>query len=232
MGGQFEEGEVERWVPPSVTAEFAGETEAELPTAEAIEQIHAEARAEGQAQGYQEGYAKGLSEGRAQAAVEHEALIGMLDQLADPMRALDDEITQTLAGLVTTVARQLVRRELKTAPDEIVGVIREALKALPPGSEQMPTVRVNPEDAELIREVLSNADDAKPWRLESDPLIGRGGCIVETAQSYLDASLENRINQIALGMFGGTRSADDGRSGDARSGNANSGNPSPAGSSI
>lgn len=230
MSGQFEEGEIERWVPPSVTAEFVGETETELPTAEVIEQVHAEARAEGQAQGYQEGYAKGLLEGRAQATQEHEALRGMLDQLADPMRALDDEITRTLARLVTTVARQLVRRELKTAPDEIVGVIREALKALPPGSEQMPTVRVNPEDAELIREVLSSADDAKPWRLEADPLIGRGGCIVETAQSYLDASLENRINQIALGMFGGTRSADDERAGDARSDNASSGNPSSAGS--
>lgn len=206
--GRFDDAPVERWVPPSVSGEFAGEAEAELPTAEAIEQIHAEARAEGQAQGYQEGFAKGLADGRARAEADHQALVGVLEHLGDPLRELDDEITAALANLVTTVARQLVRRELKTSPDEIVAVIREALKALPPGNESTPTVRVNPEDAELIREVLARADEAQPWRLESDPLIGRGGCIVETTTSYLDASLENRINQIALNMFGGTRSVD------------------------
>lgn len=207
---RFDDAAVERWVPPSVSGEMVDEVEAELPTAEAIEQIHAEARAEGQAQGYQEGFAKGLADGRARADADHQALQGILGQLGDPLRSLDDEITATLASLVTTVARQLVRRELKTSPDEIVAVIREALKALPPGNDSTPNVRVNPEDAELIREVLARADEAQPWRLEADPLVGRGGCIVETKSSYLDASLENRINQIALNMFGGTRSADAG----------------------
>lgn len=197
-----------RWDPPPVEGRLGDYHQAQLPTAKSLEQVHEQARQEGYAEGHAKGYAEGLAEGRARAATDHEALRGVLAHLADPTGAIDDTLVEALGGLVTQVARHLVRRELKSAPDEIVGVIREALKALPPASELTPTVRVNPEDAELLGEVLSGAGEPRPWHLEADPLIARGGCIVETADSFIDASVETRINAIASRMFGGSRIAD------------------------
>ena len=197
-----------RWDPPPVEGRLGDYDRAQLPTAKSLEQIHEQAREEGHAEGRAEGYAEGLAEGRARAGADHEAVRGLLAHLADPTAAIDDALIDALGGLVTQVARHLVRRELKTAPDEIVGVIREALKALPPASELTPTVRVNPEDAELLKEVLSGAGEPRPWHLEADPLIARGGCIVETADSFIDSSVETRINAVASRMFGGSRTAD------------------------
>jgi len=211
MAGTHATGaEARRWDPPVVEGRLSELNPAQLPTAQSLRELEAQARAEGYAEGHREGFEAGLSEGRARAAAEREALTGVLTHLNDPLAAIDDDLVETMGVLVTQVARHLVRRELKTAPDEIVRVIREALKALPAASELVPTVRVNPEDAELIDEVLTGGAEPRPWKLEADPLVSRGGCVVETTQSYIDASVEARINAIASRMLGGSRSDDPG----------------------
>ena len=57
---------------------------------------------------------------------------------------------------------------------------------------------------------LSIDTDGISWRVEADPLISRGGCIVETETSRIDATVESRIAAIASKMFGGERESDRG----------------------
>ena len=40
------------------------------------------------------------------------------------------------------------------------------------------------------------------------PLVARGGCVVETETSRIDATVESRIAAIASKMFGGERESD------------------------
>jgi flagellar biosynthesis/type III secretory pathway protein FliH len=55
----------------------------------------------------------------------------MFYDLAKPFEVLDAEVERELLTLAMALARQIVRRELKTDPTQIIGIIREAIAALP-----------------------------------------------------------------------------------------------------
>ncbi|HIF51674.1 MAG TPA: flagellar assembly protein FliH, partial [Thiotrichaceae bacterium] len=115
----------------------------------------------------------GLSEGQAESKAESQQLFQKLEalfnSLADPISQLDDELETSIAELSLVIARQLVRREIKSEPGEIVAVVRDAVRALPI-STRNPIIHLHPEDIQLVRNALSLGDDEKSYRLEEDLL--------------------------------------------------------------
>ncbi|MCZ6893784.1 MAG: flagellar assembly protein FliH [Gammaproteobacteria bacterium] len=201
--------EVTTYELPNVEGMIQGEFEgsASMPTARQLEAMHRHAYAEGFAAGEKDGCAAG--EQRAAADVEQRIAVldGILRDLSAPLAVLDHELVESVANLALLIARHLVRRELKAKPGEVVAVVRETIKHLPVASRGT-TLHLNPEDVRLVREALALGNDALDWRLEADPLIARGGCIVETETSRIDASVETRLAAIASKMFGGERESD------------------------
>jgi flagellar assembly protein FliH len=186
-----------------------------LPTVEEIEAMQKLAFEEASRQGWREGYDKGLDQGRKegfeQGRAELDQRIGefqsLLNLLGEPLKNLDEQVEEELVGLSVAIARQLIRRELKTETDQIVAVIREAIQALPAYSRKI-RISMHPEDAEFVRSAL-RVDEARPsWELLEDPLLTRGGCRVETETSRIDATVENRLNQVIAAVLGGERKQD------------------------
>lgn len=161
------------------------------PTAEEIDQIIQAAQKEGYTLGEQRGYAD------AKSAVDQR--IAKLDQLIANISQLpedfDEGVVLELTHLAIGIAKRLIRRELKASPDEIIGVIREAVNMLP-GVTQKLVIRVHPDDARLIRDVLPMHESEQGWQLIEDPTVTPGGCQINTETSGIDATLETRINRI------------------------------------
>ncbi len=166
-------------------------------------------------QGYREGKEQGFSEGKTEAMAELKEkavhLDNILSLLSEPLRQLDEQVEQELVTLAMTVARQLVRRELKTDPGQIIAVVREAL-ALLPVSQRKATLTMHPEDAELVRSALHLDEISVPWKIVEEPLISRGGCKIETDVSRIDATVETRLAAVIATALGGDRGADQGKS--------------------
>jgi flagellar assembly protein FliH len=185
----------------------------DLATAKRIREIEQQAHAQGYALGRREGHEQGLRAGRLAARTEAAPMIARLralfDALAKPIDALDAELERDVVDLAILIARHLVRRELKTRPGEIVGVVREAIAQLP-SAARSPRIRLNPDDAELVRSALSLEDAGVPWRIDADPLMTRGGCMVETTTSFVDATVEGRLAAIVARALGGERAEDRG----------------------
>lgn len=201
---------VARFEFPEIEAGVAhGFGSAAMPTARQIEQIHREAYDEGYAAGEAAGHAAGCARGEAEQRRRAEVLDGILRELATPLAELDEQMVESVGELALLIARHLVRRELKTAPGEVVGVVRETLRHLPLANRGI-VVHLNPEDVDLVGNALSIGADGSSWRLEPDPLVTRGGCIVHTETSRIDASVETRLAQIASKMLGGERESDRG----------------------
>ncbi|MGH8672659.1 MAG: FliH/SctL family protein, partial [Burkholderiales bacterium] len=85
----------------------------------------------------------------------------------------------------------------------VLPLVREVLNALPQTIKH-PTLILHPEDAALVRsnmgaEVMSTAGGhgQAPWRIVEDAKMRRGGCRVETTDSEIDASIQNRWKHIA-----------------------------------
>lgn len=196
-----------RWEAPKVGAEAPGRApqsrDAGLLTAERIEQIEAQAREEG----FAAGHAEGLAAGREEMQRRAHALERLMGSLAAPLEQIDAEVEQELVALAVALARQLVRRELKTDPGQIVAVVREALAVLPSGARSI-ELRMHPEDAALVREVMHVSDEERRWRIVEDPVLSRGGCKVSTETTQVDASVESRMNAVIAQVLGGDRDGD------------------------
>ena len=201
--------DIARYELPTIEGMLLGDSAegASMPTARQVEALHQQAYSEGIAAGHAEGYAAGEQRAVDESAQRVMVLDGILSDLSAPLAELDSELVASVADLAILIAKLLVRRELKTEPGEVVGVVRETLKYLPVASRGI-RLRLNPDDSELVRDALSLGHDVLDWQLEADPLIARGGCIVETESSRIDASVEARLAAIVAKMFGGERESD------------------------
>ncbi|NNF51004.1 MAG: flagellar assembly protein FliH [Gammaproteobacteria bacterium] len=155
-----------------------------------------------------EGFRQGLEESRAQAAERLQRFDALLSRLASPFEGYEEQLEGEILALVKALTRQLVRREMHADPSQVVGVIREAVKTLPVVATEL-NVRLHPEDAELIRDTLSMHQGRRPWKIQEDPAIERGGCLVTTANTRVDAELETRLGRLISEMLGSERSDDD-----------------------
>jgi len=160
---------------------------------------------------YEQGFSKGYQEGLEQAQNEINQHIhhlqSLVTTLATPLADLDKQVVDELVDLSMAVARQIIRRELKTSPGEIVAVIKEALSLLPVTATDV-RLELHPEDAALVRNALLGSDVQAPWQIIEDPVLSRGGCRVSTSTSRIDATVESRINAAIAAVIGCEREVD------------------------
>ncbi|MBS0614131.1 MAG: flagellar assembly protein FliH [Proteobacteria bacterium] len=194
-------GQARPWVAPDMSA---GATPARPPTVGGLADLQAEAYREAFEQGLEEGRAAGREEVRQQV----ERIAGLFYDLARPFEQLDAEVERELLTLAMALARQIVRRELKAEPTQIIGIIREAIAALPVAAREV-RVHLHPEDAAVVRQHLAPTERERAWTMVEDPVMSRGGCQVTTDASRVDARLETRLGAILSELLG-TERGDDG----------------------
>ncbi len=160
--------------------------------------------------GFQEGFDRGLTQSLKETNRLHEQLRSFMHCFEAPIEMINQEVEKQLELLAVTLAQQLVRREIKTNPDEIVGLIRESIKLLPASSRKI-KITIHPEDAALVKEALAidDMDDDLKWSFIEDPMLTRGGCVIKSAQSVINVTLENRLASLAASVLSSNRSADD-----------------------
>ncbi len=205
----------ERWELPVIEAKKTGDKtqdtqETQPITAAEIESIQKQAYTEGHGNGYRDGYEKGLAEGEAEIRQQAETFQSLIQILDTPFADLDEQVVEQTAQLAIAIARQIIRRELHTDPGQVVAVVREALKALPVMSRKI-RVFLHPEDAMLVREVLSlhdESDESQTWKVIEEPLLSRGGCKITSENSTIDATVETRLQRLITEILGGERSRD------------------------
>ena len=174
-----------------------------------LDALEREAWDKGHAEGREAGIAAVRQEEQtALAEIERRArqLASILDFMAKPMADLDDQVLRQLALLAGAIARQVVRRELKTNPEQIINAIRETVSLLPMTARDV-RVHLHPEDAKLVRARLSEATSERAWMITEDPILTQGGCRVTSENSTIDAQVEQRIGAAIAAVLGDERSA-------------------------
>lgn len=200
--------DVEKWrapvmqADPSQVVRYREETDPSFPTASDIDQWRKQAE--------EEGYQQGLQRAQQEAATLQQRLLTLLDFMQHPLQVLNEDIEHQLTQLAVTLAQQLVRRELKLEPGEIIGLIRDSVQLLPGNSRNI-SILLHPDDAQLVRDALSleSNDEEHGWKLVEDPMLTRGGCEIKAPPSAINATLENRLSALAASVLGGERVQDE-----------------------
>ncbi len=177
-------------------------TNQKLPTVSGLADLQEEAYKEA----FDQGLAEGREAGRAEVRTQAEGLAAMFHDLAKPFEVLDGEVERELLALGMALARQIVRRELKTDPTQIIGIIRDAIAALPVAARDV-RVHLHPEDASIMRQHLAPTESERAWAIIEDPVMARGGCQITSATSRIDARLETRLTAILSELMGTERTA-------------------------
>lgn len=164
-----------------------------------------------QKQAYEEAYHAGFEAGRKAGLDEIREKIARADQLLQGFdrsyQDMDDTVVQEIVALTIAMVKQLLRREIRMDPGQIVAIVREALNTLPVSSRGI-RVQLNPEDATLLKENLVAVEDERTWGIIEDPMMSRGGCQVLTEQSLIDATVESQIAKLVAAVFGDEREND------------------------
>ncbi len=166
-------------------------------------------REEAAARGYQAGLEKAQSEMQGRLAALDARLRqidSILQLLAQPLQQLDAEVESELTQLALAVGKQLARRELKIDPAQVIAIIRESLAQLPVAAREV-RVHLHPEDAATVREKLAAPTTERAWTLVEDPTLSRGGCLVRSETSQIDARLEARVHAVMTSTLGEDRAS-------------------------
>ena len=163
----------------------------------------------GYEEGFDQGYQAGLDAAQQQMQASVDTLAMLLKTVQQPLLDIDSQVEDELVELALAIAGQIIRRELRTDPDEIAAVVKEARRSL---TEVTGSLRIglHPDDAPRVRSMFSKDKELDGIVIEEDISLSPGGCTLSTKTSFVDARLESRIAKIAVQLLGDHRTlADD-----------------------
>ncbi len=160
-------------------------------------------------QGFDSGQTAGLAAAKQQIETLANTYKSLIDDLDDPIKQCGEKTQQQLLQLAFAIARQIVRRELKQDPSQLIAIIREALKLLPVSTQKI-EITLHPDDATMIRNTLAidTESDSSRWKIKEDPVTDRGSCLVSTKNSKIDASIDKQVAILFNRLVGGLRSGE------------------------
>jgi flagellar assembly protein FliH len=184
--------------------------------AKGVAEGEAKGFAAGEAKGFAEGEAKGLAEGQAKGfaegevfgkAIREEELAAwnqsheLLSRLIEDLKAFTETIVleaeSDLLQITLGIARKIVKEEFQN-PETVLLSIQEALKNIAPAKEAV--IRIAPQAVSWLSqkspEILEAVEKIDFIRIEADPKLQPGDCLIETEDRIVDARPETQLAEI------------------------------------
>lgn len=193
---KFTDARISEWKTPQLVdsnteSENAGKSDEEL-------------RQENYDRAFEEGYAAGKQQGLEEMSRRTQVVENFLTALARPFDDQNQELADYLAHLSGRIAKALVRRELRTKPETLMALVRDTVAALNANEHEI-TIHLNPNNAQVIRELINHDGQEQRWRIIDDPMISLNNCKISCRDSIIDADLDARISMIITQFLGDER---------------------------
>jgi len=165
--------------------------------------------------GHAAGYAEGFAQGHAQATLEGQKQIAqyienqgqaaaqqfltLMQSARDQLAASEQAMAQGVLELACALARQVLRHELSSNPNAVQSVLRESLAMLS-ADGKVATVRLHPAAVEVFTPELQRSFANLELTLLPDASLSPGSCMVESAGSVIDGSVERRWQRVVASL--------------------------------
>jgi len=194
MSNRFKvsESDIQHYVPPELSGNIVGmQDEAVRPqTVEEIEALQKQAYDEA----VKAGHAEGLKQGLQEMTNKADQLQKVFNFLKQPLNELDKQVELQLTELAILLAQQLLQKESQLDAQHIQNLVHESLEYLPVKSRDI-QVHLNPDDIALLQQAEIDTNE-QSWDCVADKNVTRGGCVIESASSHIDATVETRVQQL------------------------------------
>lgn len=167
---------------------------------EIIQKAHHEAdniREKAYKSGYEDGQEKALKEMQERIDSIYNVFKKGIEDMASLKRQILSQSESGIVELATAIAKRLACRELQQHPDTIVAIVREAIEAA--RGESKIVIQVHPDDHAILTQYMDELrehTEGTVIRIEANPKLKPGGCIIVTDTSLTDMSLEARMDSV------------------------------------
>lgn len=156
--------------------------------------------------GYREGFAEGERLGRekaeavfrAEAQVQMERLMALVDSFEEAKDRIFKENERVILETVAALTKKTVIRELQTDREYLSRLASQIVERT--GARDQIRIRVSPADEALIAQLRSDLTarfgKLQNLTIEAHPAVQGGGCEVECDWSLIDASLATQLDSI------------------------------------
>ena len=150
---------------------------------------------------FEEGYRLGLEK----ASADIEKLRSSFSAFFNAKQDVFEYIAPDIMEISVDIAKKIIKKELESDPQAIINTIVEVLRTISK-SEPKISIRVRPQSVQLIKDTLPNITyqygiDSK-ISIIADPSIEDGGCIFQTNNGIVDASIDTQIEIIKKALEG------------------------------
>ena len=150
---------------------------------------------------FEEGYRKGLEKSEK----DIEEFRSKIHEFMGATKEVFEYIAPDMLEMSVDIAKRIVKREVEVDPQVLLDIIVDVLKTASKNEPKI-NIRVNPQAVTFIKDTLPNMSyaygiDAK-INIISDPSIDEGGCVFQTNNGIVDASVDTQIEIIKKALEG------------------------------
>ena len=148
--------------------------------------------------GFQAGERAGLEVGTEKASVIIERVQAVYDELSAFKEKYYKENESEILSLIIGAASRVVHEEILVNNDVVVNILTDAVKAVV--ETENVQIRLNLEDIEYLKEhnpeFLTYLEEARAFTVFADPEVSRGGALIESNFSEIDARIEAGLKRV------------------------------------
>jgi flagellar assembly protein FliH len=175
-------------------------------TAEQLQAITEAAKKEGYDAGYEKGIetgcvegekrglATGLENGDIKVAERVERVERVIEALLIPLQTERKKLEVLMVDMICQLTEAVVLREIEIDSSQVIKLVDDALSAVPTGSDKF-SLYLAEQDIALVESHLNDQSD-KQFKYYSDESILPGGCRLETKNSTVSNTVEQRLKKV------------------------------------
>ncbi len=144
---------------------------------------------------FEEGYRLGLE--KVNEDIEH--FRNELNKFMNAKKEVFEYIAPDILEISVDIAKKIIKKELDSDPQVLINTIIDVLKTVSKNESKI-TIRVRPQSVQFIKDTIPNITyqygiDSK-INIVADPSIEDGGCIFQTNNGIVDASIDTQVEII------------------------------------
>jgi flagellar biosynthesis/type III secretory pathway protein FliH len=109
------------------------------------------------------------------------------------------DLERAVCELAVEVAETVIGRSLEQ-PGAVLDALREALRFVP--RRDVTIVKVHPDDVEIVRAALDDADLPEGSRAVSDSTVERGRCVLDVGPCRIDLQVAGALERVRTAVAG------------------------------
>lgn len=150
---------------------------------------------------FEEGYRSGLEK----AGADLDNLKKELSNFMNARKDVFEYIAPDILEISVDIAKTIIKKELDSDPQVLINTIVDVLKTVSKNEPKV-VIKVRPQSVQFIKDTIPNITyqygiDTK-INIVADPSVEEGGCILQTNNGIVDASIDTQLEIIKKALEG------------------------------